>query len=87
MAAGLPVATTRACGAAEVITDGLSGFVVADPDDAAAFAAALDGVLGDPAARAAMGAAARAAAAASWDWVAAQTEAVYADLLAERAGG
>lgn len=85
MAAGLPVATTRACGAAEVIVDGVSGFVIEDPADAPAFAAALDGIFADPAARAAMGAAARtAAAAASWDWVAAETEKVYEGLLAGR---
>lgn len=88
MAAGLPVATTRACGAAEVIRDGESGFVIDDPDDAQAFAAALDGAFADPAAYARLGAAARAAAAlVSWDYVAAATERIYLDLLAERARG
>ena len=87
MAAGLPVATTRAAGASEVIVPGESGLVLEDPDDAQAFAAALDGVLGDPERRAAMGAAARrAAAAVSWDWVAAETERVSAELVAERGG-
>lgn len=86
MAAGLPAVTTRAAGASEVITPGADGMVVDDPDDAPAFAAALDEVLADPARRAAMGAAARRRAAeVSWAWVAAETEKVYADLLAERA--
>ncbi len=87
MAAGLPVVTTRAAGASEVIVAGDSGMVVEDPDDATAFAAALDEVLGDPARRTAMGAAARrAAAAVSWDWVARETERIYEGLMAERHG-
>lgn len=87
MAAGLPVVTTRAAGASEVIAPGESGLVVADPDDAAAFAAALDEVLGDPVRRAAMGAAARRdAAAVNWDWMAGETLRVYEALVAERGG-
>ncbi len=56
-ASGLPVVTSGAAGAAEVLGEG--GLVVADAEDAAGFAAALDG-LTDPAVRRARGAAARA---------------------------
>jgi UDP-glucose:(heptosyl)LPS alpha-1,3-glucosyltransferase len=85
MAAGLPVVTTRAAGAAEVITPGVDGEVVADPDDAAGMAARLDALLADPARRSAMGAAARATALkVNWDYVAAETLKVYEDLLTSR---
>ncbi len=57
MAAGLPVVTSAANGAAEVI--GEAGFVIDDPEDAPAFARALD-VLADPAERHRRGEAARA---------------------------
>lgn len=56
-ASALPVVTSGAAGAAEVLGEG--GLVVADAEDAAGFAAALDR-LADPAARRARGAAARA---------------------------
>lgn len=56
-AAGLPVVTSGAAGAAEVLGEG--GLVVTDAEDAAGFAAALDR-LADPALRRACGAAARA---------------------------
>ncbi len=56
-AAALPVVTSGAAGAAEVLGEG--GLVVPDAEDAVGFAAALD-VLRDPAARRARGAAARA---------------------------
>jgi UDP-glucose:(heptosyl)LPS alpha-1,3-glucosyltransferase len=41
MASGLPVITTSQNGVAEVIKDGVDGFVINDPDDAAGLAAAL----------------------------------------------
>ncbi|MCH8253564.1 MAG: glycosyltransferase family 4 protein [Planctomycetes bacterium] len=58
MAAGLPTITTQWDGAAEMITDGESGFVLSDPDDIAAL---MDRVnqLRDPARRVAIGTAAR----------------------------
>jgi glycosyltransferase involved in cell wall biosynthesis len=85
MAAGLPVVTTRAAGAAEVITPGVDGEVVADPDDAHEMAARLDAILADPARRRAMGEAARATALkVNWDYVAVETLKVYEDLLAGR---
>jgi glycosyltransferase involved in cell wall biosynthesis len=78
MAAGLPVVVSGIAGAAEWIADGQTGFVVADPDDAAGFAGAIRAVLEDPARAAAVGRAARAAArAVAWEAVVRQTEAVY----------
>ena len=64
-AAGLPVVTSAANGAAELFRD--AGRIVEDPEDAPAFAAALE-TLAEPAARARLGEAARRVAAAhSWD--------------------
>jgi UDP-glucose:(heptosyl)LPS alpha-1,3-glucosyltransferase len=40
LACGCPVVTTRRCGAAELMSDGVHGFIVDDPENAAAFAAA-----------------------------------------------
>jgi UDP-glucose:(heptosyl)LPS alpha-1,3-glucosyltransferase len=57
MAAGLPVLTTVENGAADLITDGVDGIVMPDPDDHRALAAHVL-ALRDPARRAAMGAAA-----------------------------
>jgi glycosyltransferase involved in cell wall biosynthesis len=86
MAAALPVVTTASAGASEVITPGVDGLVLQDPDDADALALALDDLLADPARRAAMGAAAREAAKrVDWDYVAAETLKVYEDLLLSRA--
>jgi glycosyltransferase involved in cell wall biosynthesis len=60
MASGLPVVTTHANGAAELLEDGVSGHVI-PPDDPEALADRMRLLL-DPGRRAAMGAAARAAA-------------------------
>jgi glycosyltransferase involved in cell wall biosynthesis len=85
MAAGLPVVTTAAAGAAEVITPGVDGVIMEDPDDPAALAAALDGLLADPARMREMGAAARETASrVDWEYVTRATLAVYEDLLASR---
>jgi len=62
-AAGLPVVTTTRNGAAELIRDGETGFVLPDPEDVAALADAMRRLL-DPALRSRMGAAARTASAA-----------------------
>lgn len=85
MAAGLPVVTTASAGASEVITPGVDGLVLEDPDDADALASALDGLLADPARRAEMGTAARETAKrVDWDYVASETLKVYDSLLASR---
>lgn len=61
-AAGLAVITTARNGAAALIEEGVTGFVVDDPEDAGALAARMRALL-DPAVRRAMGIAARAASA------------------------
>jgi UDP-glucose:(heptosyl)LPS alpha-1,3-glucosyltransferase len=84
-AAGLPVVTSGANGAAEVLGEG--GLVVADPEDWAGFAAALDR-LGDPAAREARGRAARdAALALGWERHVDALRALHARVAAARGGG
>jgi glycosyltransferase involved in cell wall biosynthesis len=86
LASGVPVVTSAMAGAAELIRDGESGYVVADPEDDAAFAAAVDRVLADPAARAVMARGARAAVRElTWDVVAARTLEVYRSVV-EAAG-
>ena len=45
MACGLPVVAVRASGIEEIVTDGVSGLLV--PEDAAAFAGAVDQILAD----------------------------------------
>jgi UDP-glucose:(heptosyl)LPS alpha-1,3-glucosyltransferase len=77
-AAGLPVVTSGANGAARFL--GAAARVVEDPEDAAGFAKALD-ALGDPAERARLGAAARARAEErSWTRHVAELRALYARL-------
>jgi glycosyltransferase involved in cell wall biosynthesis len=66
MAAGVPVVSTRVGGVAELLEDGGAG-LLAPPGDAAAFADALDRLLGDAALRARLAAAGRAAVAARHD--------------------
>ncbi len=61
-AAGLPAITTTRNGAAALIEDGATGFVLADPEDVPALADRMGRLL-DPALRARLGAAARAASA------------------------
>lgn len=81
MAAGLPVVTTRQAGAAEVITPGVDGVVLDDPEDVAALAAAAGALVADASRRREMGAAARQAAArVDWDYVVTETLAVYREL-------
>ena len=57
MATGCPAVVTRVGGTPEVVADGVQGFLV-PPRDPAALAAGLTRLLGDPALRAGMGAAA-----------------------------
>jgi len=84
LASGLPVVTSAAAGAAELVRGGVAGSVVADPEDAAAFAAALDRLAGDEALLAAMGRAARECVRGlTWDDVAARTWEVYESVVAE----
>jgi UDP-glucose:(heptosyl)LPS alpha-1,3-glucosyltransferase len=64
MVAGLPVITTAMNGAADLITDGTNGFVLADPEDHRMLAARI-AALHDPALRTAIGRTARLASAAA----------------------
>ncbi len=45
LASGLPVITTKYSGAAEIIKDGVTGFVVGDPDDYEAIAEKIKTIL------------------------------------------
>jgi phosphatidylinositol alpha-1,6-mannosyltransferase len=66
-ACGVPVVAGRSGGAPETVRDGETGVVV-DGTDVAAIAAAVSGVLADPDAAAAMGAAGRQWAVQHWQW-------------------
>jgi phosphatidylinositol alpha-1,6-mannosyltransferase len=67
-AAGVPQVAGDSGGAAEAVEDGVTGLVVATPDDPAALAGALRALLADPARRRRMGKAARERAQASFDY-------------------
>ncbi len=58
LASGLPVVTTRVGGIPDIVREGETGHLV-EPDDASALGDALEALVGDPARRAAMGAAGR----------------------------
>jgi phosphatidyl-myo-inositol dimannoside synthase len=67
-AAGIPQIAGDSGGAAEAVEDGVTGLVVADPEDPTALAEALRALLADPKRRARMGKAARARAVESFDY-------------------
>ncbi len=78
MATGLPVITSQAAGAAELIFDGVNGLLTAEPWNVPALAHRLAQLRDDPRLRARLGAAARATVEAyTWDRTAAETLAVY----------
>jgi starch synthase len=81
MACSTAVVASRVGGIPEVVEDGVTGLLVL-PDDPAALADALNVVLRDPARAAAMGRAGRRRAVDefSWDAVAVQTAALYAEV-------
>jgi alpha-maltose-1-phosphate synthase len=81
MACSTAVVASRVGGIPEVVDGGVTGLLV-PPDDPASLADALNMLLRDPGRASAMGAAGRARAVAefSWDAVAAQTVALYAEL-------
>jgi len=85
MACGLPVVTSAAAGASELIDHGRTGFVVEDPTNIASLATHMRLLADDPAARLRMGEAAAAAMRnESWDTVADQTMALYERLRSAR---
>ena len=89
MASGLPVVAAGATGSASLVTDGVTGRLVAPSGsmttDAAAFAAALAPYCSDPALRAAHGAAGEARACEySWEAINAVVADTYVQLVGER---
>jgi glycosyltransferase involved in cell wall biosynthesis len=88
MAAGLPAVATAVGGTVEAVEAGWTGWLT-PPEDPGALAGRLCGVLADSQHRRAMGAAARARVrdCFSADRMAGEIEALYEELLAERAGG
>jgi UDP-glucose:(heptosyl)LPS alpha-1,3-glucosyltransferase len=84
MASGLPVITSQAAGAAELIEHGQSGWLTADPWDPDQIAEGLRALATDPGLRQQMGAAARSKIEGyTWDRVAEETLAVYRETIAE----
>jgi alpha-maltose-1-phosphate synthase len=83
MACGTAVVGSRVGGIPEVVDDGVTG-LLAPPNDPASLADAMNALLHDPMRAAEMGSAGRERAVAefSWDAVAAQTAALYAELTA-----
>jgi UDP-glucose:(heptosyl)LPS alpha-1,3-glucosyltransferase len=88
MAAGLPVVTSRAAGAAELIDHGQNGWLTHDPWDPGPIAAGLRALEADPALRQRIGRAARTRIEAfTWDRAAEETLEVYRAVLSERTAG
>ena len=86
MACGLPVVTTPLAGAAELIQDGVHGFIVQSPTDVEALGRAMRTLATDLERRARMGlAAAELMREHTWDRVADRTLTVYYDHLARHA--
>lgn len=85
MQAGVPVIAARSGGLPEIVDDGATGLLV-PPDDVAALAGALVGLVSDPSRRARMGRAAvrRAATDFSWPACVRAYDALYAELAAGR---
>jgi UDP-glucose:(heptosyl)LPS alpha-1,3-glucosyltransferase len=87
MAAGLPVITNRAAGAAELISSGCDGLLTDQPWDVAAIAAHLERLRDDAGLRERIGRQARARVEPlTWDATAEKTLAVYRNMAAETTG-
>jgi UDP-glucose:(heptosyl)LPS alpha-1,3-glucosyltransferase len=85
MASGLPVITSRAAGAAELIDHGENGWLTDDAWEPDQITAGLRALAADPGLRQRMGAAARSKIEAyTWDRAAEQTMTVYHEVFAER---
>jgi starch synthase len=84
MACGTPVVGSRTGGIPEVVADGETGLLV-PPGDDEQLAAALNALLADPDRARAMGQAGRKRAVAEFGWpaIAAQTAALYAELVSK----
>jgi UDP-glucose:(heptosyl)LPS alpha-1,3-glucosyltransferase len=85
MASGLPVITSRAAGAAELIEHGINGWLTNDPWDVNQLAAAVVALRADSELRDRLGRTARASVEElTWDRVAEETMAVYRELTSFR---
>jgi UDP-glucose:(heptosyl)LPS alpha-1,3-glucosyltransferase len=88
MACGLPVITTATNGTAEIMTDGVDGLIVLDPNDAADLAAKIRLLFDDPALRERMGhAASQTAQNYTWDRNGEQMRAIFAERLNRKGHG
>jgi glycosyltransferase involved in cell wall biosynthesis len=85
MASGLPVIATRVGGTAEVVEDGVTGFVLR-PAEVDLVADRINRLLADPALRRQMGASGRAAAEKGYDWsdISERTLQVYREAIGSR---
>jgi len=87
MASGLPVIVSCNAGAAELVEDGLDGFLLRNSNDTTELVAALTPLVADSQFRTRVGAAARNKISTfTWDRTAAETLAVYRELLSRRNG-
>ncbi len=88
MACGTAVVASRVGGIPEVVEDGQTGLLV-PPDDPAALAQAIGALVADPARAARMGQAGRQRAMSefSWNGIAEQTAALYAELAGDAEPG
>jgi len=85
MASGLPVVSSRAAGAAELVSHLTSGWLTKDAWDVDQIAEGIRHLASDPLLRERMGVAARIGVEAhTWDRVATETMAVYQEVLAEK---
>jgi glycosyltransferase involved in cell wall biosynthesis len=84
MSAGLPLVASKLPGFELVMRDGVDGVMIDRADDEAAFAAALDRMLDDPAGARKMGASGRERALSTFSWpiVVGELEELYGRLLA-----
>ncbi len=88
MACGLPVITTATNGTAEIMTDGVDGLIVQDPNDSADLAAKIRLLFEDPALRERMGrAASETAKNYTWDRNGEQMRAIFAERLSRKGQG
>jgi UDP-glucose:(heptosyl)LPS alpha-1,3-glucosyltransferase len=87
MACGLPVITTATNGTAEIMTDGMDGLILRDPNDVAGLAARIRWLYLHPEQRESMAAkAAMTAAQYTWDRNGVEMRAIFASALDRRRG-
>jgi glycosyltransferase involved in cell wall biosynthesis len=85
MACGLPVITTATNGTAEIMTDGVDGLILNDPNDAAGLADRIRWLYANPEERCCMAArAAETAAQYTWDRNGVEMRAIFGTALAQR---